>query len=173
MLQRMRNLTCLVALSLVLGQAPPPTPAASVGRPEPQLQVIAALHAATGKAVWEPKYSSPTTDLNFTEGAGPHSTPLLTADRVYATGSRKELFALDKATGKVIWSHDLIKEYRASEPGRGYACSPLLHNDLLIVSMGGPGQALAAFNPKTGALVWKAGAFEFSPASPIVIDVDG
>jgi outer membrane protein assembly factor BamB len=44
---------------------------------------------------------------------------------------------------------------------------------MLIVSVGGPGQALAAFNPKTGALLWKAGDFEFSPASPIIIDVDG
>jgi outer membrane protein assembly factor BamB len=139
-----------------------------------QEEVIAALDAATGTTVWEHKYPSPTAGLNFTEGAGPHSTPLVTADRVYATGSRKELFALDKATGKVVWSHDLIKEYGASDPGRGYACSPLLYqNELLIVSVGGPGQALAAFNPKTGALAWKAGNFEFSPASPIVADVDG
>src|SRR5688500_12913141 len=139
-----------------------------------QEEVIAALDAGTGTTVWEHRYPSPTAGLNFTEGAGPHSTPLVTADRVYATGSRKELFALDKATGKVVWSHDLIKEYGASDPGRGYACSPLLYqNELLIVSVGGPGQALAAFNPKTGALLWKAGNFEFSPASPIVADVDG
>jgi outer membrane protein assembly factor BamB len=139
-----------------------------------QEEVIAALDAATGTTVWEHRYPSPTAGLNFTEGAGPHSTPLVTADRVYATGSRKELFALDKATGKVVWSHDLIKEYGASDPGRGYACSPLLYqNELLIVSVGGPGQALAAFNPKTGALAWRAGEFEFSPASPIVADVDG
>jgi outer membrane protein assembly factor BamB len=139
-----------------------------------QEEVIAALDAATGTTVWEHRYPSPTAGLNFTEGAGPHSTPLVTADRVYATGSRKELFALDKATGKVVWSHDLIKEYGASDPGRGYACSPLLYqNELLIVSVGGPGQALAAFNPKTGALAWKAGDVEFSPASPIVADVDG
>jgi outer membrane protein assembly factor BamB len=139
-----------------------------------QEEVIAALDAGTGATVWEYKYSSPTAGLNFTEGAGPHSTPLITADRVYATGSRKELFALDKATGKVVWSHDMIKEYGASDPGRGYACSPLLYqNEVLIVSVGGPNQALAAFNPKTGALVWKAGDFEFSPASPILADVDG
>jgi outer membrane protein assembly factor BamB len=138
-----------------------------------QEEVIAALDANTGATVWEHRYASPTTGLDFSEGAGPHSTPLVTADRVYATGSRKELFALDKATGRVVWSHDLIKEYGASEPGRGYSCSPLLHGDLLIVSMGGPNQTLAAFNARTGALAWKAGAFQFSPASPIVIDVDG
>ena len=51
--------------------------------------------------------------------------------------------------------------------------SPLLYSDTLVVPMGGRGQALAAFNAETGALVWKAGDFEFSPASPVIIDVDG
>lgn len=136
-------------------------------------EVITALDAATGKTIWEHKFPSPTDGVNFSEGAGPHSTPLVTADRVFAVGSRKELFALDKANGQVAWSHDLIKEYGASDPDRGYPSSPLLYNDTVIVSVGGPGQALAAFSAKTGALVWKGGNVEFSPASPLVIDVDG
>ena len=138
-----------------------------------QEEVVAALDSATGAAVWEHKFPSTTAGANFSEGAGPHSTPLVTADRVYAAGSRKQIFALNKADGKVAWSHDLMQEYGAPGPDRGYACSPLLYNDTIIVSVGGPGQALAAFNAKTGALVWKAGDFDFSPASPIVIDVDG
>jgi outer membrane protein assembly factor BamB len=138
-----------------------------------QEEVIAALDASTGATVWEHKFPSSTAGLNFTEGAGPHSTPVVTADRVFAAGSRKELFALNKANGQVVWSHDMIKEYNAGEPGRGYACSPLLYGDTVIVSMGGAGQTLAAFNQRTGALVWKAGGFEDSPASPIIIDVDG
>jgi outer membrane protein assembly factor BamB len=136
-------------------------------------EIIAALDAATGSPVWEHKYPSPTQGIDFREGAGPHSTPLVTADRVFAASSRKELFALNKANGHVAWSHDLIKEYGATSPGRGYACSPLLYDGTIIVSIGGPGQALGAFNAKTGALVWKAGDMEFSPASPILIDVDG
>jgi outer membrane protein assembly factor BamB len=138
-----------------------------------QEEAVIALDASNGTTVWEHKYPSSTTGINFTEGAGPHSTPLVTADRVFAAGSRKELFALNKANGQVAWSHDLIKDYGAPGPDRGYACSPLLYNDMLIVSVGGPGQALAAFNARTGALVWKAGDFEFSPASPMIIDVDG
>src|SRR5207249_7966990 len=80
---------------------------------------------------------------------------------------------LDKAAGKPIWSHDFMNEYGAPSPGRGYACSPLLYNGTIIVTVGGAGQAVAAFNQQTGALVWKAGNFEMAPASPILIDVDG
>ena len=138
-----------------------------------QEEVVAALDAATGATVWEHRFASPTSGVDFSEGAGPHSTPLITADRVFAAGSRKELFALNKATGKVVWSHDMIKEYGASGPDRGYACSPLLYGDTIIVGMGGVRQTLAAFNQRTGALVWKSGGFEESPASPVVIDVDG
>jgi outer membrane protein assembly factor BamB len=138
-----------------------------------QEEVIAALDANTGTTIWEHRYPSSTSGIDFSEGAGPHSTPLVTADRVFAAGSRKELFALNKANGQVVWSHDLIKEYGATGPDRGYACSPLLYNGTIIVSVGGPGQTLAAFNEKTGALVWKTGNYTTSPASPIVIDVDG
>jgi outer membrane protein assembly factor BamB len=138
-----------------------------------QEEVIAALDAGSGATIWEHRYPSLTSGINFSEGAGPHSTPLVTADRVFATGSWKELVALNKMTGKVVWSHDLIKEYGATGPDRGFACSPLLYNGTIIISVGGPGQTLAAFNERTGALVWKTGDYKTSPASPIIIDVDG
>ena len=138
-----------------------------------QEEVVTALDAATGKAVWEFKYAAPTSDLDFSEGAGPHSTPLIMGDRLYATSSRKELFALDKTNGRLLWSHDLMKEYGAPPPGRGYSCSPLAYRGSVIVTVGGRGQAVAAFNQQNGALVWKNGTFEISPASPILIDVDG
>src|SRR5260370_12113695 len=76
-----------------------------------QEEVITALDANTGTTIWEHKYPSPTTRLDFSQGAGPHSTPLIADDRIFATGSRKELFALNKATGQVVWSHDMMKEY--------------------------------------------------------------
>src|SRR6266542_625342 len=120
-------------------------------------EVVVALDAATGKTIWEFKYPSSTTGVDFSQGAGPHATPLIVGNRLYATSSRRELFALDKASGKVLWSHDFIKEYGAPPPGRGYSCSPLLYNGTIIVTVGGPDQAAAAFNPQTGALVWKGG----------------
>jgi outer membrane protein assembly factor BamB len=138
-----------------------------------QEEVVTALDAASGKTLWEFRYPAPTDDLDFSQGAGPHSTPLIVNNLIYATSTRKELFALNKADGKKVWWHDFMKEYGAPSPGRGYTCSPILYNGTIIVTMGGPGQAVAAFNQKTGALVWKAGDFEMAPASPILIDVDG
>src|SRR5438093_984852 len=69
-----------------------------------QEEVIVALDAATGKTLWEFKYPSPTDGVDFSQGAGPHATPLIVGSRLYATSSRRELFALDKAIGQPVWS---------------------------------------------------------------------
>jgi len=136
-------------------------------------EAVAAFDAMTGQTLWEFKYPAPPAGIDFSQGYGPHSTPLIVGNRVFATSSRSELFALDKATGKRIWAHDMIKEFRAIPTGRGYTCSPIFHNGLVIVTMGGPDQAVAAFDAQTGKLAWKAGYFVWAPASPILIDVDG
>jgi outer membrane protein assembly factor BamB len=145
----------------------------AAGGQRSQDEVVAALDAATGKTVWEHRYPSSTNGVNYTEGAGPHATPLIAGNRLFVVSSRRELMALDKSTGQVHWSHDLIKEYGAPDIDRGMANSPVMFGNLLLLPIGGRGQALGAFNPDSGALVWKGGSVEYSPASPLVIDVDG
>ena len=138
-----------------------------------QEEVVIALDASSGKTVWEFKYPATTDGVDFSQGAGPHSTPLIAGTRIFAASSKRELFAIDKATGKLLWAHDFVKEYQAPTGDRGYSCSPLAYNGTAIVTVGGPNQTAAAFNQETGALVWKAGNIQPSPASPILIDVDG
>ena len=58
-------------------------------------------------------------------------------------------------------------------PAAGTRAAPIAYEGTVIVTLGGPSQAVAAFNQQTGALVWKNGTSEPAPASPIVIDVDG
>jgi outer membrane protein assembly factor BamB len=135
-------------------------------------EVVAALDAASGKTIWEFKYPAPPNGIQFDQGFGPHSTPLIVGNRLFAASSRSELFALDKTTGKRIWSHDFVKEFNAPLTGRGYSGSPLLYNNTIIMTMGGPNQAVAAFDQASGKLLWKNGYFVWAPASPILIDVD-
>ncbi len=138
---------------------------------------VVAMDAATGRTIWEYRYPSDLQD--FSRGAGPHSTPLIVGDRLFTIGTNKEMFAFDKATGKVLWSHDLVADVGAPEllirpvVKAGYATSPLAYRDTIITSVGGPGQAVMAFRQDTGAVVWKSGHFLTSGGSPILIDVDG
>jgi outer membrane protein assembly factor BamB len=138
-----------------------------------QQEVIAALDANTGKTIWEHAFDSATGDLNLTEGAGPHAAPLIAGNKLFAIGSRAQLFSLDKQTGKVIWSHDLIAEYGAEKDDRGYSPSPLAYRNTVIVPAGGKAGSVMAFNQDTGAVAWRGGTFEIAPASPMLITVDG
>lgn len=136
-------------------------------------EVVIALAADTGKTIWEHKYDAPTAGMNYEEGLGPHSTPLLVGDRLFTVGAIGMFYALDKRTGKVLWFHDLWKEYHGTKMDRGYSCSPLLYKNTIILTLGGEGQTLIAFNPNDGSVAWKNQTLDMSPASPIIINVDG
>ena len=150
----------------------------SIIRPTWQEQeVVVALDAATGETLWEHRYSSAAEDFRY--GAGPHATPLVTGDLVIASGTNKQIHALDKSTGEVVWSRDLVRDFDAppllERPAirAGYAVSPLAWRDLIIVTAGGPGQAVMALGAADGAVAWRSGDFLVSHTSPILIDVDG
>jgi len=138
---------------------------------------VIALDAATGKTIWEHKYASKIEDFSY--GAGPHSTPLIVGDRLFTIGTNKQLFAFDKKSGKVLWSHDLVAELDAPSllirpvVKAGYGCSPIAYGDTIICSVGGPGQSVVAFRQADGGVVWKSGHFLVSEAAPILITVDG
>ena len=137
-----------------------------------QSETIAAFDAATGKTVWEHTYDSSTSGLDLEYGAGPHSTPLIVGNTLFAAGSRTELFALDKNSGKVLWQHNLVKEFGVEQDDRGYSPSPIAYRDTIIIP-GGKAASLIAFNQSTGAVLWKAGNYAVGVASPILINVDG
>ena len=136
-------------------------------------EVVIALAADTGKTIWEYKYDAPIAGMNYKEGLGPHSTPLLAGDRLFTVGAIGKFHALDKKSGKVLWSHDLWKEFGGKKMDRGYSCSPLLYKNTIILTLGGQGQTLIAFNPNDGSVVWKNQSLDMSPSSPIIINVDG
>jgi outer membrane protein assembly factor BamB len=107
-------------------------------------EVALALDAATGRTLWEARWSAPfTAEYSMENGPGPHATPLIVAGR--------------GGTLRV----------------NGYAASPVAHGDTVIVSVGGPGQALVAFAQTDGREVWRAGDWRNSPASPLCVTLAG
>lgn len=140
-------------------------------------EAVVAIDAKTGATMWEHRYPSALQDFSF--GAGPHSTPLVVGDRLFTIGTNRELFAFDKRTGNVLWSHDLVKAFGAPPllirpvVKTGYGCSPIAFRDTIICSVGGPGQSVMAFRQSDGGVVWKSGDFLTSEAPPILVDVAG
>jgi outer membrane protein assembly factor BamB len=137
-------------------------------------EVVVALDAETGKTVWEYAYDAPfSQEYSMEHGPGPHATPTVAGERVFAAGATGKLHALDRRTGKLLWSHDLINEYKGTVRVNGFACSPLAYRDTVIMQVGGAGNSLMAFAQRDGRVVWKRHDFRNSPSSPLLIDVDG
>jgi len=151
---------------------------AKVG-PWKQEEVVVALDAKTGATIWEHTYPARTGFEDFSFGPGPHATPLVVGDRVFTIGTTQQLFAFEKRTGKVLWSHDFVKEFKSPElllrPNvkTGYGCSPIAFADTIICSVGGPGQSVMAFRQSDGAVAWKSGDFLTAAAAPILITMGG
>lgn len=137
-----------------------------------------ALDARTGRTLWEHAAPSPITPSMAEFGPGPNSTPLIVGDRVFTIGAHVLLRAFDKQTGGVLWERDLIGEYNAPLPHRGYSCSPLAYGDtiiLLVGGMGGAGHSVMALDQATGREVWRSLSFSTQTeySSPILINLDG
>ena len=155
-----------------------------------------ALDAKTGETIWEHGNPSPFTKLMAEYGPGPHSTPLIVGNRLYTIGTNSVMHCFNKKTGRVLWKHDLVDEFGAPIPGRGYASSPIAYKNTVIVPVDRPrkdqegqsegdaeataetkeppeAQTLIAFDQETGAVVWKALDFAVSYSSPILITLDG
>jgi outer membrane protein assembly factor BamB len=142
-------------------------------------ETVVSLDAKTGQTIWEHSYPARTGYEDFSFGPGPHASPLVVGERVFTIGTTQQLVAFDKRTGKVLWSHDLVRDYGAPEllirPNVkvGYGCSPLAFGDTIICSVGGPGQSVMAFRQSDGSVAWKSGDFLTAAAAPILINLNG
>jgi outer membrane protein assembly factor BamB len=129
-------------------------------------EVVVAINAETGATEWEHRYRT-------TSSEPPNSTPTIEGSRLYTLGVSGMLCALDKNSGKLAWSHDLVEEYKAKRPAYGFSSSPLAYGGALILPVGGAGYGVAAFALADGKLLWHEHELEEVYASPILIDVEG
>jgi outer membrane protein assembly factor BamB len=138
-------------------------------------EIVLAADASTGKTIWEHRYDATfQPGMGMENGPGPYATPLVTDAGVYAIGILGNLICLNKKTGKVVWSHDLYKEFDGTFFNRGYSPSPVAYRNTVIMKVGGAGHALIAFDQKTGKEVWRTRQkFDNAPATPLLVQVDG
>ncbi|HZM94844.1 MAG TPA: PQQ-binding-like beta-propeller repeat protein [Vicinamibacterales bacterium] len=135
-------------------------------------EVMQALDAATGKAVWQTRYPAPV-NVNpaaQAHGPGPKATPTYADGRLFTLGMGGIVTAFDAASGKQLWQ----KPAGSVLPLYGTAMSPLVDRGSVIVHVGGHGQgALTAFDASTGAVKWAWNGDGPSYASPVAVDIEG
>ncbi|PYP87769.1 MAG: hypothetical protein DMF61_08975 [Blastocatellia bacterium AA13] len=131
-------------------------------------ELVSCYNVTTGKPIWRHHDAARFWESNA--GAGPRSTPTLSNGRVYTFGATGIVNALDGNNGAVIWSRNAASDTGAKLPGWGFASSPLVVNDMVIVAASG---RLAAYEIASGNPRWMAPAGGGSYSSPHLMTIGG
>ncbi len=119
--------------------------------------------ARNGTELW--KYTYPAQlSPQWYEG-GPGATPTVCSNRVFTISKWGDVFCFESGTGKILWARDLRQE--GTKPNRwGFAGSPLIWRNLVILNAGEAGTALDFL---TGRTVWSNGTNPAGYASPLLL----
>ncbi|MEZ6055578.1 MAG: PQQ-binding-like beta-propeller repeat protein [Planctomycetaceae bacterium] len=132
---------------------------------------VLCFSAADGKLLWKQEYDRP---YEISYPSGPRATPTVDGEMVYALGAEGDLLALKVADGSIVWKKQLQQEYAVKSPIWGYSAAPLVQGDRLYCMVGGKGQAIVAFDKKTGKELWKAvDSQDAGYAMPTIIEAAG
>ncbi len=130
-------------------------------------QYLYCLEADTGETIWEYRYDWPYESAGVYPG--PRSTPTLYQGHVYFTSPDGLLGCLNQSNGGLVWSVDLQATYGIEGCDFGYACSPTLIDEMVILPVGGLDAGVVAFKADSGRELWRSTSepASYTPAYPI------
>jgi outer membrane protein assembly factor BamB len=135
-------------------------------------ELVTAYTLTGGEPVW-----AHTNRVRFHEwqgGDGPRATPTLVGNRLYAFGATGLLDCLELATGRLLWSVDVLATNHLDNLTWGKSSSPLVTDGRVIVS-GGTGAVRGglAYDAATGQPLWSDHGDAATYASPAVGNLAG
>lgn len=121
--------------------------------------------------------------------SGPRTSPLIFDGRIYIYGVEGILWCLDVASGDLLWELNTIEKFGVIQNFFGVSSCPIIHDELLLVMVGGSpeeskqvapgklnlvkpnGSAIVAVNRKTGEEVYRFGDDLASYTSLRIVDM--
>jgi outer membrane protein assembly factor BamB len=131
---------------------------------------VLCLNAADGKSLWSHTYATRYGGLGGYSN-GPRAMPTVHDGKVYTLGAVGHLFCFEAENGKIVWSKDMVAEHKARIPEWGFAASPVIVGDRVIVHTGAANDGcLIAFDRLTGKEAWRSLPDPAGYATPVLID---
>ncbi len=139
---------------------------------EDEGQFVLALDADTGTELWRRRVAEayPGHDGSWD---GPIATPVVHDGVVVGLEPWGRLFALDVVAGEPMWSVHLADDLGAGKPVYGFASSPTVVGDTLIINGGGLAGTVIGFDLRTGEQRWKVGTEGVAAQSPVLMTLAG
>lgn len=144
-----------------------------------EYESVVAYDFESGKELWVHQDKTILSIVEANGGPGPHGTPQFDEGLLYSLGGTGLLNCLNAATGKVVWTTNILEDAgdgktQEKPPEWGISGSPLIVDNLVIVVPGGTAtegaiaydKGVAAYDKKTGKLVWSKGKRPASYGSP-------
>jgi outer membrane protein assembly factor BamB len=119
-------------------------------------ELLFCLDAATGDEIWSAELGEV---YENDWGDGPRGTPTVDNDRVYCLAAKGALVCFDASSGDEIW-RVTMQSLGGKIPTWGYAESPLIDDDKILVTPGGSEGAVAMLDKMDGRLLWQANEVE-------------
>jgi len=124
-----------------------------------------------GKKKWDVEYGRKSQSPNYPES---RCTPTFAYGKIFVVSGAGELTCVS-SEGKILWSVDHYSKYGASVPRFVISESPVVVDNKVIVSPGGPKAAMVAFNVNNGNVVWETESLneEAQYVNPLLIERGG
>lgn len=130
------------------------------------------FNVADGKLLWSHSWEVNYDGLAY--GSGPRASVTLHEGKAYAIGALGHLFCFNAENGKVLWTQDTRETLGAKPPQWGFAASPLIHQNLVILHLGAePEGTVLALHRDTGKEVWRTGKDAAGYSTPMIFPVNG
>jgi len=137
-----------------------------------EVERVLCFDASTGAELWVHAYATTYKSVGYRDG--PRASVTVANGRAFAFGTMGHFFALDAATGEVLWEKTPGKDYDIPMPVWGMVSAPLADGENVIVQMGARGGAcIVALDAATGEERWRALDDKASYSPPIIVEQAG
>ena len=151
---------------------------------------LTCLNATTGDEIWKVDQSVEYRDM-YGYNNGPRSSPTVYKNWVITYGVAGRLTCVKKSDGSIVWSRDLNKEFGVIQNFFGVACTPVIHDDKVIVMVGGSpsedqrlplgrldmvsgnGSGIVAFDVQSGKESYRLSNQLASYSTPLLTNISG